>query len=62
VEVVDPARLHLRERAREEVGLLLVVPLERDAIPGAEDRLERLDDEIGAQLLAVREARDARQP
>ena len=49
MHVVNFLWIDLRERARQEVGLLLVVAFERDAVAGLDQRFECLDDAVRRQ-------------
>ena len=62
VQVVHPVRIHLHERSGEEVGLLLIVPLERDAVARRDHCLECAHGAVGGEHLAVEVRRDAFQP
>jgi len=53
VDVVELGRVGLDERARQEIGLLLVVAFERDAVAGLDDGFERRDDVAAFQDLSV---------
>ena len=53
VQTVHLLRVHPRQRTREKVGLLLIVPLQSDQISGPDDPLERLDDPSALEHLPL---------
>ena len=62
MQIVHLRRVDLSERARQEVRLLLVVALERDAIAGAQQPLECRYDLGTPHQLAVEMRGNASQP
>ncbi|KAF1053879.1 MAG: hypothetical protein GAK43_01201 [Stenotrophomonas maltophilia] len=61
VQVVDLLRIETGQRAREEVGLLLVVAFEHHAVTRLQQRLQGLDDALGGQDHAIGEVADTLQ-
>ncbi len=59
VQVVDARRVDGDERLREEVGLLLVVAFEADAVAGPDHRLEQRDDARAASTTLPAPTADA---
>ena len=53
VQAVDAGRVQLRQRLAEEVGLLLVVPFEANAVAAFEHRVQQVGDARGRQRLAL---------
>ena len=53
VQVVHALRVELHQRLGQEVGLLLVVAFQADAVAGFDHRFEQRPDGIGAQQLAA---------
>ena len=42
VQIVHARRIHLGQGGRKEIGLLLIVALDRDTVAGLDDRFEQL--------------------
>ena len=61
MHVVNLVRIDLGERARQEVGLLLVVAFERDAVAGLDQGFERIDDAVGWQDAVFEPGRNGRE-
>ena len=66
VQAVHPLRIDLHQRLGQEVGLLLVVAFEADAVAGLDHRFEQGADGFGVDALAgeprAQRAGRARQP
>ena len=57
VQVVDGRGIQLRERAREEIGLLLVISLDGHPVPRPQQRLQQISRSFGADHPALRQGR-----
>ena len=62
MDVVNLLRIHFGERTREKVGLLLVVAFEGDAVAGADQGFQRIDDARGRQHAVFKPRRDGGKP
>ena len=60
MQVMDPRAVDLSQRAREEVGLLLIVAFETDAIAGQDHFLEQGNDGVGIDDLARQPSAETR--
>src|SRR5438034_2222135 len=60
MQVMDPRAVDLSQRAREEVGLLLIVAFETDAIAGQDDFLQQRNDRVGIDDLARQPSAETR--
>src|SRR5579862_4085652 len=58
MRIVNPRGIHLRERARQEVGLLLVIALECHTLARPYQRLEHRDDRCRIDDLTAPMGRD----